>query len=158
MIRRAEQSDLAAVERLLAANDLPTAGVRESFQHFIVASDASSVKGAIGLEVYDDPSEKTALLRSAVVDSEVRGSGLGTELVQQVIELAAELQIRTLYLLTTTAEDYFPRFGFTRINREAASDGVKKSVEFRGACPASATVMVRQVTHADSAGQRPISR
>jgi amino-acid N-acetyltransferase len=158
VIRRAERSDLEAVERLLAENHLPTAGVRESLEHFIVATDASSVNGAIGLEVYDEPQGKTALLRSAVVDSSVRGSGLGTQLVQQIIELAAELQVQTLYLLTTTAEDYFPRFGFTRIGREAASEAVKSSVEFRGACPASAAVMVRPVTRADSAGQPPDSR
>ncbi|HEY8310016.1 MAG TPA: hypothetical protein VIG47_05635, partial [Gemmatimonadaceae bacterium] len=69
-----------------------------------------------------------------------------------------QLHIQALYLLTTTAEGYFPRFGFTRISRETASDGVRNSVEFRDACPASATVMVRPMANADSAGQRPISR
>ena len=46
-----------------------------------------------------------------------------------------------VYLLTTTADGFFPRFGFSRITRDDVPDSVKGSVEFRSACPASAVVM-----------------
>lgn len=142
LIRHAEQSDLEGIERLLTENKLPTAGVRESLDHFVIAEDRSAVIGAIGLEVFGD----SALLRSAVVDQHARSTGLGTELVQRVIAKAAQIGVRELYLLTTTAQDYFPRFGFVHTARETAPEGIRGSVEFRGACPASATLMVRIAT------------
>ena len=54
---------------------------------------------------------------------------------------ARERGLGAVYLLTTTAEGYFPRFGFARITREEVPDPVQASVEFREACPASAVVM-----------------
>ena len=45
--------------------------------------------------------------------------------------------------LTTTAERFFPRFGFERITRDDVPASVQASIEFREACPASATVMRR---------------
>jgi amino-acid N-acetyltransferase len=46
-----------------------------------------------------------------------------------------------MYLLTTSAEHYFPRFGFVQIGRDDVRGAVRESVEFREACPASAVVM-----------------
>jgi N-acetylglutamate synthase-like GNAT family acetyltransferase len=44
-------------------------------------------------------------------------------------------------LLTTTAEAYFPSFGFTVTSRATVPDEIRATGEFRGACPESATVM-----------------
>lgn len=150
-IRRAERSDLGAIERLLTANNLPKAGVHESLDHFIVATDRDVLLGAIGLEPFGD----AALLRSAVVDRESRSTGIGARLVEEVMALARELNVRELYLLTTTAESYFPRFGFVHTTRDVVPEGIRGSVEFRGACPASATVMVASVKRADAPRQQP---
>jgi PAS domain-containing protein len=57
------------------------------------------------------------------------------------LDLARSLGARAVYLLTTTAGDFFPRFGFTRVERADVPDDVKKSIEFRSACPSSALVM-----------------
>jgi amino-acid N-acetyltransferase len=57
------------------------------------------------------------------------------------IRLARDLQVPAIYLLTTTAERYFPRFGFERIERADVPPTVQTSIEFTSACPASATVM-----------------
>jgi N-acetylglutamate synthase-like GNAT family acetyltransferase len=46
-----------------------------------------------------------------------------------------------VYLLTTTAESYFPRFGFVTVPRAAVPEGVRTSIEFRSACPSTATAM-----------------
>jgi amino-acid N-acetyltransferase len=43
--------------------------------------------------------------------------------------------------LTTTAERYFPKFGFERIERNDVPASVQASVEFTSACPSSAIVM-----------------
>ena len=143
-IRSATSSDLSAVERLLVASDLPTDGVRDNFSRFVVADDDGSIAGAIGLEKYGS----VALLRSAVVAPDQRGSGIGRRLVEQLLERAEEAGIDELYLLTTTAERYFPKFGFARTDRAAVPDAVKASAEFRGACPDTAVVMSRRIGEA----------
>ena len=140
-IRKARQSDLAAVEQLLLASKLPLDGVRDHFTDFIVAEDNDGIEGAVGLEKYDS----VALLRSAVVAPDHRGSGVGRQLVEHLLERAEEAGIDELYLLTTTAENYFPRFGFTPTTRAAVPEELKSSAEFRGACPDTAIVMKRQL-------------
>lgn len=92
----------------------------------------------VGLELC---CEEYALLRSTAVAPDWRGTGLGRRLVTHVIAEAESRGIKALYLLTTTAERYFPSFGFVKTQRDAVPDEVKQSVEFREACPASATVM-----------------
>jgi amino-acid N-acetyltransferase len=148
-IRSAVNSDLKAVENLLATNDLPTDGVRDNFSGFVVADDNGAIAGAIGLEKYGS----VALLRSAVVSPTHRGSGVGRQLVEQLLERAEESGVNEIYLLTTTAEEYFPRFGFSRTNRTAVPDALKSSAEFRGACPDTAIVMSRLIGEAARARQ-----
>ena len=140
-IRKARKTDLAAVEELLLNSNLPVDGVRDHFADFIVAEDSNGIEGAVGLEKYDS----VALLRSAVVAPEYRGSGVGKRLVEQVLERAEEDGIDELYLLTTTAEKYFPRFGFKATSRAAVPEELKASAEFRGACPDTAVVMKRRL-------------
>ena len=140
-LRSATSNDLPAVESLLSESDLPLDGVRENFSTFIVAEDRGAIAGAIGLEKFGS----FALLRSAVVSPDNRGSGVGSRLVKQLLERADEEGIEDVYLLTTTAEKYFPRFGFTRTTRTAVPDAVKASAEFQGACPDTAVVMTRRV-------------
>ena len=140
-IRNATSRDLSAVEDLLAANELPLDGVRDNFDSFVVAVDGDTIVGAVGLEKFDS----AALLRSAVVHAEARGSGVGQRLVEQILERAEQSGIDEVYLLTTTAEDYFPRFGFTRTTRASVPEAVKASAEFRGACPDTAVVMERRI-------------
>ena len=140
-IRKARKSDLPAVEELLSASKLPLDGVRDHFSDFIVAEDGNGIEGAVGLEKYDS----VALLRSAVVAPQLRGTGVGRKLVEQVLERAEEDGIDELYLLTTTAEKYFPRFGFKPTTRAAVPEELKSSAEFRGACPDTAVVMKRRL-------------
>lgn len=138
-LRPARPADLDAVERLLTASSLPLDGVAEALSGFVVAEADSRLVGVAGLEVCCD----NALLRSVAVDPAWRSHGVGRALVTRVISDAEARGIRGLYLLTPTAERYFPSFGFTRVAREAVPDDVRATAEFRGACPASAAVMCR---------------
>lgn len=137
MLRAASRADYEEVVRLLRAADLPTAGLEPALPDFLVAEDGGRLVGAIGLEVYGD----AALLRSAVVEAGRRGSGVGRDLVVGLLEHAGRRGVSEVYLLTTTAERYFPRFGFTEVNREAVAPAVRASEEFRGACPDTAVAM-----------------
>ena len=143
-IRDATNRDLDAVESLLSENNLPLDGVKENFSGFVVAEDEGEIAGAIGLEKFGS----VALLRSAVVSPQHRGSGIGRRLVEQVLEQASDEGIEELFLLTTTAEKYFPRFGFAPTTRSAVPSAVKASAEFQGACPDTAIVMKRRITAA----------
>jgi amino-acid N-acetyltransferase len=143
-VRNATAADLEAVKRLLADNNLPVEGVAENFSNFLVADDEESIAGAIGLERFGS----VALLRSAVVAPEYRGSGIGRRLIEELLTQAVRAGIGDVYLLTTTAEEYFPRFGFKRSTRTAVPDSLKSSAEFQGACPETATVMVRSLVSA----------
>ncbi|HEX2220754.1 MAG TPA: arsenic resistance N-acetyltransferase ArsN2 [Gemmatimonadales bacterium] len=145
-LRRATEADAPAVERLLAAQALPRDGVTEWLEHFWLAEHDGAVVGVAGVELYGD----AALLRSVAVDPGWRGTGLGRLLTERALEEAAAAGARDVYLLTTTAEHYFPRLGFACIAREQAPAALSASTEFRGACPASAVLMHRPIEAAAS--------
>ena len=136
-VRPAKPSDLEGVEALLLASALPLAGVRQALPSIFVADDAGSIVGVAGLEVHDGH----ALLRSVAVAPDWRSRGLGRMLVERVIEEANRLGLGAIHLLTTTADRYFPSFGFTTISRDEVPAALQDAEEFTTACPASATVM-----------------
>ncbi|HET9454672.1 MAG TPA: arsenic resistance N-acetyltransferase ArsN2 [Gemmatimonadaceae bacterium] len=141
-IRGAAPADLPRIERLLADSSLPLAGVKEALPSFLVAEAGNDIVGVAGLEVCCD----NALLRSVAVASEYRSKGVGRALVMRLIGDAEARGLHALYLLTTTAEHYFPSFGFRKIDRAQVPDDVRATEEFTSACPASATVMERVLT------------
>ena len=49
--------------------------------------------------------------------------------------------VTRVFLLTTTAATFFPRFGFREVARADVDAAVRDSVEFTTACPASAVAM-----------------
>jgi amino-acid N-acetyltransferase len=77
--------------------------------------------------------------------SSVQGQGLGSRLTEAALALARARDQRAVFLLTTTADRFFPRFGFERITREDVPESVRQSIEFQSACPASAVVMRKQL-------------
>lgn len=103
-----------------------------------MARDQNVVVGSAGLERYDD----VGLLRSVVVVTERRASGLGGALVRDRVQRARSLGMRAVYLLTTNAAPYFERLGFIVTPRSDTPDLLAGSVEFAHACPASATCLV----------------
>jgi amino-acid N-acetyltransferase len=138
-LRPARSTDLPAIEQLLNASNLPLAGVAEMLPGFVVAESEGAIVGTAALELCRD----NALLRSVAVAPEWRSRGLGRALVTRVIADAEARGIRALYLLTTSAEHYFPSFGFQQITRDRVPADVQATEEFRTACPASAVAMCR---------------
>lgn len=136
-IDEATAADREAVLALLADAGLPVAGLEPHFANALVARRDGDVVGSAALEIY----QHGALLRSVAVAAAERGTGLGVRLTEEAIARARARQVPALYLLTTTADRFFPRFGFARITRDEVPDSVKASIEFRSACPAGAIVM-----------------
>jgi amino-acid N-acetyltransferase len=142
-LRRAVRADQEAVAALLRDLELPTDGVADWLERFWVAEDQGRVVGVAGMERYRD----TGLLRSVAVAPDWRGTGLGRTLVDHVLEEGRTAGVRDVYLLTTTAEHYFPRLGFVCVDRDSVPQGLRASAEFTGACPASAVVMCRAASN-----------
>jgi amino-acid N-acetyltransferase len=133
----ARPDDFEAIVQLLRDNQLPIDGLRDHLATTLLARDQDAIVGSAALEVYEDG----ALLRSVAVSRDRRNSGLGRMLTEAAIALARTHRVPALYLLTDTAEQYFPRFGFERIARGDVPAGVQRSVEFTSVCPVSAIVM-----------------
>lgn len=138
----AHEDDLVAVERLLDAQHLPLDGVGATLPTMVVAKNGDEVVGAAAVELYADG----ALLRSVVVSPRVRGRGLGHRLTEAALDLARTRGVNTAFLLTTTAETFFPKLGFERISRADVPESVLASVEFQSACPDGAIVMRKRLT------------
>ena len=136
-IRHATPHDWPSLATLLEKADLPLAGAEAHLSDFFLAFRDDVLIGSAGLECYGD----TALLRSVAVEASERGHGLGQELVQQVLAYAASMEVRQVVLLTTTAADFFLRFGFRPISRVEFPREAHMSVEFQEACSATATGM-----------------
>jgi amino-acid N-acetyltransferase len=137
-IRPAATADLAAIEGLLTASGLPTDGVADSLDGFLVAEHEGTLVGVVGVE---DCCREYGLLRSTAVAPEWRGHGVGRRLVARAIAEAEARGTKALYLLTMTAERYFPSFGFVPTSRDRVPAEVRATTEFSSLCPETSTVM-----------------
>jgi amino-acid N-acetyltransferase len=152
VLTHAQPADLPAVLNLLAQSRLPSEGVAEHFGGFLVAHEKERAVGAVGLEIHGH----AGLLRSLVVDPAFRGTGLGIALTQALLKQARRSGLRSVFLLTETAGQFFPRFGFRAIARAEADPAVRESVEFVAACPQSAVCMALHLAGASPAAVAPL--
>lgn len=133
---------LATATVLLQAAQLPTEDLTEGHcRHFFLSGTAESPKGLVGLEPFGD----VALLRSLVVVPDMRGMGLGIALLKHAENAARASGVAVLYLLTTSAEEFFARRGYARTARENAPTAIRTTREFAGICPASSAFMSRNL-------------
>ena len=116
-IRRARTSDVPEIKRLvdtyagkiLLEKNLVT--LYESVQEFWIAEAGDRVLGCGALHVlWADLGE----VRTVAVDPSVKGRGIGHAIVDRLLEVARELQLRRLFVLTFETE-FFGRHGFTEI-------------------------------------------
>ena len=136
-IERALDSDRSAIESLLTANGLPLDGLDIALPTAVVARGEGGVVGCAAFE----PCGSVGLLRSVCVAAPLRGTGLGRKLVGATEQLAAVVGISELFLLTETAEAWFPRLGYVPTPRASLPTALMTSPEFTGACPDSAAVL-----------------
>jgi amino-acid N-acetyltransferase len=129
-----------AAKALLASAGLPTEDLSEQhFDTFFYMGSVDAPTGLVGLELLGD----VALLRSLVVASEQRGEGTGSALVDHAEMAARDAGVHSLYLLTTTAEEFFAKRGYRRADRNSAPPAIRATREFAGICPASSAFMTR---------------
>jgi amino-acid N-acetyltransferase len=81
------------------------------------------------------------LLRSLAVAEAHRKGGCGRALVSHAESWAWRHGVKTLYLLTTTAANFFARTGYEAISRVQAPAPIAATTQFSSLCPSSATLM-----------------
>jgi amino-acid N-acetyltransferase len=129
-----------AVVRLLDSAGLPSEDLTDAhLDHFFCAGAASTPHGLIGLELFG----RDALLRSLVVAPDYRRTGLATALVQHAERHAQSQGATAIFLLTTTAEEFFRKRGYVATDRASAPPAIRTTREFAGLCPASSAFLVK---------------
>lgn len=140
----ATKDDAAEIKRLLAEADLHHEDITSSLlRHFLLGFNGSRLVAVVGLEI----KTRSALLRSLAVDAKFRDRGIAAELVDKIESHAKSLNVKTLYLLTLTAERFFAKYGYQRVGRESAPAGIQATAEFQTLCPASAVCMIKHLAN-----------
>ncbi len=148
-IEQAAADELPAVCDLLKQVNLPIAGLAEPFGYIFIAKAGGQVIGSAAVELYG----VSGLLRSVAVHPDARGRKIGRRLALQALRAARETGARRIYLLTETAADYFPAFGFRPIERSQVDKAVQQSLEFREVCPLGAQAMMLEVEKGGFSGE-----
>jgi len=136
----ASQNSFSAAITLLKKNNLPTEDLDPGKQIFVV-EEGDKVIATVAVE-YD---YNNALLRSLSVSEEKRGSSLGSELVKFIEDYVQKQGVQTIYLLTTTASDFFSKRGYTIIDRSNIPDFIKNTSEYSVVCSSSSTLMRKEL-------------
>jgi amino-acid N-acetyltransferase len=135
--RLAEAGDEKAIRDLLIRCGLKPEGISPHLSHFVVAVEGGVVVGTAGCEIHGG----AGLFRSFAVDSHHRGRGIGTQLYRRVLEHVSLKGVREGYLLTETAEGFFAKLGFQRIERQAVPIVIQETEQFRTECSETAICM-----------------
>lgn len=138
-LRNLHPDDLPAARELLASSELPIDDIDDPSITFIGAFEDSMLVGVVGLQSCDS----AGLLRSLAVRPQHRDHGIARQLCERVIEMTTERKLESLWLLTTSAKDYFTRHAFEAVPRDTAPAAIRSTAQFARLCPSSAHVMRR---------------
>ena len=147
VVRSARAADWNDVSKLLRDAGLPTDDLGPKLlEHFLIAELGGEIVGLVGLETYDTK----GLLRSLVITSRSRSTGLGKKLVSALEAAAQAAGIKDLWLLTIDAEGYFATLGYIIVARDAVPEAIRLSDEFAELCPESAHLMMKDLHASES--------
>ncbi|MBN2503701.1 MAG: GNAT family N-acetyltransferase [Anaerolineales bacterium] len=143
MLEKPQADELAVIRVLLEACLLPYLDLApQHLEHFLTYKTDQGIAGVVGLEINGE----AALLRSLAVAPRFRGQGVGCRLVEEIEAYAGEHGVKDIYLLTTTAADYFAGRGYRAIARSKAPAEIQATEEFTSICPDSAVCMYKAVS------------
>ncbi len=122
---------------LLTLANLPTLDIGENVELFSLETNGNII-GTAGLEVIGN----IGLLRSVSVLESQKGKGYGRLITENLEEYAKTQNIKELYLLTTTAKEFFEKkCNYEVIERINVPTEIQNSQQFASVCPSSAVVM-----------------
>lgn len=131
------RADLAQLQALLREYRLPDDDCDAQIEIFSAIYQNHELIAAGGLE----PGGDYALLRSIVVRADQRGLGLARQMTDYLLRQAEAEGRAAVYLLTDSAEAYFARFGFHKVERAEVPSAITQTRQFAALCPASASCL-----------------
>lgn len=138
----ANEENVEAIVALLKTNNLPVSDFNTGQRIFLVALSDGKTVGCVAVEKYGD----AGILRSLAVNDDLRGKGIGQKLVDKAESWSRDNGLKNLYLLTTTAVDFFPKLGWENTERTSVPESVALSSEFASICPSIAVCMHKTIS------------
>lgn len=126
---------------MLSREGLPIDDLSQETLLYGLYEDGEHLVGTAGLEVFGP----VALLRSISVVTSKRRKGYGKYLMKGIEAVAKTRGVLKLYLLTTTASDFFKRNNYTTIERDEAPLAIRNTFEFSSLCPSTAVLMRKEL-------------
>lgn len=133
--------DRPALEALLLGLKLPVEDLPGTLDGFTLAFNEGILVGSAGVERLGP----YGLLRSVGVHEAYRNLGLGRQLFEASIDTARSMPVGELWLITNTADEYFERQGFERVERSLAPAEIAGTAQFSSLCPSSSVVMRKMI-------------
>ena len=137
----ANTKDEGSINNFLLEVGLPYQDISGHLGHFLLAKSNDTLIGVVGLEVHGE----FGLLRSLAVALPYRGRGIGMVLCERILAYAHLQGIKELYLFTMTAENFFTKLGFIKIDRENIPKEIQGTEEFQTLCPSTAICMFKRI-------------
>ena len=140
-IAPASQNSFSAAIALLENCKLPTSDIQPQTRLFVMEEN-NKVIGTVALE--HDGCD--ALLRSLCVEHDYRKKGVAGQLVSFIEHYAQLQEVHNIYLLTTTAVDFFAKKGYQNTERAQAPRFIQHTSQFASLCTSSAVLMKKILT------------
>jgi len=120
-VRPAVAADIAGIQRLLnhyaSMGDLlprTKTDIQNNLEHFRVIERDAQIIACGSLEHF---TEELAEIRSLMVASDIKGGGLGRQIVEHLVKIAQNRRVGRLMALTYVPE-FFHKLGFRTVNKD----------------------------------------
>ena len=123
-----QPDDIEGVNRLLTGYDIPPVEDTDQVETLVMRGDvAGQLSGTVSLQATGD----SAFLFGLAVTPERRGEGLGWVLGDCVLRRSRTLGVRRVYLVTSSAADFFAgKLGFRPVDADAVDPSVRETTNF----------------------------
>lgn len=137
VLKKAGLELLPALHLFLTSVKLPVSDLPTDLSGFTLAFDEGELVGTAGMELLGN----IGLLRSVAVAETYRSQQIGRQLLEAALDHARRHGVNEVYLITNTADHYFEKNGFQRLDRSEVPAAIASTEQFSGLCPSSAVVM-----------------
>jgi amino-acid N-acetyltransferase len=137
--RQATERDTADIRSLLESQKLPTETVGTTMTEFYLAVENEAIVGVAGFEYYNED----VLLRSVAVPTSLQNKQFGSQMVDWMISLAKQKNVKRIVLLTETASKFFAKKGFIAVDRSSIKNQLMKKSSQLGSCCCSLAICMK---------------
>lgn len=138
-----DKSRISEIRTMVQEAGLAYADINEdnNIDFWGMIAEDGTLKGVVGLESYSP----RGLLRSLCVKDEMRGTGLGKQLLTRLEDEAKSRDISELYLLTESAASFFEHNGYEHVERMRVPSQIRSTAEFMIHCSEDAVCLFKAI-------------